>query len=501
MLMLVLTAGASDRIESDFASALPLANSDCGVALDCYHEPNIAEICPTNADFPYPEEPCFQDFTSDSSLQAESDMSSLLGLEMPTRSTTPGTSEAQIGDHLSNPHSEAGITLKTPVDGSVPRPELEDMDAMSSFPFKDAAIPGVSLPGTKRISSSEHSFLTNPTRDFDNTKAVLPRPKAGIEGNDGSWTPGNFTSFSLDFTNSVDLQTSSIGTLTLNPNQKDGIADGLYIGEDTGRGLDPNQQNITSQHSKGFTPASPLKADRQTLARPAQVIPETIPRTDTLTSLFQSDHSDNSWNLFEALADADFWQTAKGAAARTQFIPMKITDRDYPGHIEYPHIKALGPLSDIPELSRWYASSTDRRRQMLGLPGKTNPIDEIVSALMAAFDSAKENLSKLENQNIVLEAEVQTALNALLSSQSELEAFRTAIETRTHQGAIHLCCTVTCGDKIACGCGYEVFPTKVFRSENASCHGLSEDRDCVNPAFLTQHKSHRLGSQQTALQW
>jgi hypothetical protein len=211
-------------------------------------------------------------------------------------------------------------------------------------------------------------------------------------------------------------------------------------------------------------------------------------RTDTLTFLL-------------ALAEADFWQDAKGAAARTQFIPMKVTDRDCPSHIEYPNIEPLGPLSDIPELSRWYASPTDRHRQMLGLPGKINPIDEIVSALMAAFDSAKEKLSKLENQNIVLEADVETALNALLSSQSELEAFRTAIETRTHQGAIHLCCTVTCVDKIACGCGYEVFPTEVFMSENASCHGLSEDRVCINPAFLTRHKPHWLGSQQTALQW
>jgi hypothetical protein len=142
---------------------------------------------------------------------------------------------------------------------------------------------------------------------------------------------------------------------------------------------------------------------------------------DTLKSSSHSSGFKNPWDLFEARAEVEFWQTPGRATTRVQSTPVEITDRDCLSHTYEPEIKRLGPPSNIPQLLHWYSSPAERLRQILGLLGNANHVDDTVSALKTAVESARQKLNKGGHQGFILEAEVRSVLQALLSRQSELE--------------------------------------------------------------------------------
>ena len=465
VLAMMSTANATDLSYSTSEAAYSMPCLCGSTILDCYPCPQIANPCSGNSAFVYPDGRLIHDFTLYPSPQPVPDMSSLVDLEMPTTSRLPQWRRAQIEGHPGPPWSNEDIAVETLVCDMWTNIEIDNLDTTCEVPLKSIA-GHVALQGTDEcISLLEQLTPTDSPPPLGDLNTIISHSDSIFEDSGDCWISGNATPRSSSdpshSMNSQGLHTGPDAFYSLD--FEDGMSDSLlasqagqmYTEVDAGgtviqalddldssavepsltRALESNlslkQSRNKSEHLESLAIDPAQSTHSPPVARRSQAIAQTVAPGETMLSPTQTRQPENPWNKIEAGLEAKFRHTADAAAKGVKCTPTPITDKDCPSHIEYrKNIRPLGQLSEIPELSDWYASPAERHRQMLGLPGTVNSIDEKLSTLMTALDSALQQIGKTERQHLALEAGAEAVLQNLLSSLREPKSQTLAAQTK-----------------------------------------------------------------------
>ena len=440
------------RISSDLGYSTPHVWDN--TVLDSHKCPEMAYPFPNSLPFFSADGELIQDFTLYPSSRATSDPPALDEIEIPMTSTMPERDPAQIEDHSSRPSLNEeppvkclGYDMRTTVDTNALHsvretpPECISRRPAScsvghSVPPLPSSIPTKS-PDFFEDTDSTVSSLDSMTEEGDfwipdetnlRTSDLSQESTSIVSATETdafsscnfedwmsdpsltSFTTHGYITLDVGGTSSQALANLNHSTIELIPERP--LESDLY--------LCPANNYVQQQDS--FTIAHPSTSQPPPLKTSAPHATQTDTPSDMMLSPGLKWLSETPQDAIELQAWEDFLQSRQIAekALTSANSPDKVTDKDCPSHIEYRQsIRRHGKLSEIPELSDWYSSPDERRRQWLGLPGTDNPIDDKISALLASFESAMQKLHMRPQRYSDLDVEVQGVIQSLLSQLSE----------------------------------------------------------------------------------